>query len=98
MSGLDPRELSAILAGTRPPAGLERADRVRLIGEAARQLVDSGTEEGLFTGGALLAWLENGGDLERTFFRVAQRGSHHTPARLWSLIADERQDEDPAAG
>lgn len=87
-----------LLAGARPPAGLERPDRVRLIGRAAQRMVDSGTEEGLFTGGALLAWLAHGGDLERKFFRVTERGSHHTPAKLWSLIADERQDEDPAAG
>lgn len=90
----DAADLQAILGGARVPAaaGLERADRVRLIGRAAQQLLDSGTDEGLFTGGALLAWLKNGGSLQGRYFRVTERGSHHTPARLWSLIADERQE------
>jgi hypothetical protein len=37
----------------------------------------------LFVAGALGAWLANGGDLERDYFRVkAPKGSHFTPARL----------------
>jgi hypothetical protein len=81
-----------ILAGARPPAGSTREDRVRLIGEAAQQMVDSGTLAGLFCGGALLAWLENGGDLARDYLRVVKAKSHVTPAAIWRELR-AHQDE-----
>jgi hypothetical protein len=66
------------------PRLYDRRGRVELIAEAAQVLLASGTEAGLFTGGALLAWLENGGDLERDYLQVtAKAGSHHTPTVIW---------------
>jgi hypothetical protein len=63
-------------------AALEREGRVRLIGEAAHMLIKTGTPAGLFAGGALLAWLENGGHLERDFLMVVKAQSRHTAAYL----------------
>jgi hypothetical protein len=89
--------------GTRPhfgtgpaPASLDRAGRVRLLGEFADAAL-SGREPSrasvLFIAGAISAWLARGGDLSRDYLRVAQRGSHRTPSRIWAdLIGDERQE------
>lgn len=89
-----------LLAGARAPRGLERADRVRLLGEVAEALLAGRMPDAaarVFVGSAISAWLQSGGDLERDFLRVRQRGSHLTPAKLWqSLIGDERQGEDRA--
>jgi hypothetical protein len=77
-------------------AALEREGRVRLIGEAAHMLIKTGTPAGLFVGGALLAWLENGGHLERDFLMVTKPQSRHTAAYLWQRFFahhDEREDE-----
>lgn len=92
MVGPDHVELQAILGGARAPAGLDREGRVRLVGEAALLLLDSGTVAGLFCGGALLAWLENGGDLARDYLRVVKAKSHRTPARIWRELR-AHQDE-----
>lgn len=92
----------AILAGARAPAELPREDRVRLLGEAAQALLEGrmpSDKARLFLGGALVAWLARGGDLERDYLRVRQRGSHRTPSKLWAaLIADEDSDEPEALG
>lgn len=73
------------------PAGFTRADRVRLIAEAAAALLDGRLPEPaarLFVAGALDAWLREGGRigaLERDYFRVAAPArSTHTPARLYA--------------
>jgi len=87
-----PADLQAILGGSRQPRELDREERVKLIGAAAQALLAGRLPDDaarLFLAGALSAWLERGGDLERDFFRVRQRGSHHTPAVLWRLIGDE---------
>jgi hypothetical protein len=60
-----------------------REGRVRLVGVAARALMESRTPAGLFVGGALLAWLEQGGDLPRDFFQVVKPKSHRTVPVLW---------------
>jgi hypothetical protein len=76
-------------------AALEREGRVALIAEAAQLLIKSGTKAGLFTGGGLLAWLENGGDLARDFFMVVRPQSHRTAAAIWRELQahhDERED------
>ena len=66
---------------------------MKLIGEAAKALIESDTEAGVFVGGALRRWLEIGGSLEAVYLKVIQRGSHRTARRIWAgLIADERQD------
>jgi hypothetical protein len=95
MTKFDDSALTAVM-GRSAPAMLDRAGRIRLIGEAAQSLRDEkmpSREAALFLGGALLAWLENGGDLERQYLQVTKRASHHTPAVIWrGLIADERHD------
>ncbi len=98
-------DLQAVLAGARVPRTAEREERVRLIGEVARALIAGempARGAALFVGGALGAWLAQGGDLERAYFRVKRRGSHRTPDRIWAeaLIADERQQDvpDPTLG
>jgi hypothetical protein len=65
------------------PRVFDRRGRVELIGEAATALLAGRTESGLFVGGALLAWLENGGDLERDFLQVVKPKSHATPSAIW---------------
>jgi len=76
-----------LLGRAQLPALLGREGRVALIGQLAQQLL-AGTvpdrSAAAFVGGALLAWLEHGGDLERTFLQVsAKAGSHDTPSMLW---------------
>lgn len=93
----DDAALLAVLGG-RAPATFDRSGRVRLLGEAAQALLAGrlpGRESALFVGGALLSWLENGGSLERDFFKVTKPKSHHTPAAIWQQInahQDEGQD------
>jgi len=56
-----------------------------------------GREAALFLGGALLGWLENGGDLARDYLHVTKAKSHRTPAAIWREVAphqDERQDQE----
>jgi hypothetical protein len=83
--------------GTRPPATFDRAGRVRLIGEAARALVDGNMPDrdaALFLGGALLAWLESGGDLSRDFLKITKAKSRHTAAYLWRQFAHQDEGAD----
>jgi hypothetical protein len=96
MAASAPRELQEILAGARPPAGFTREDRVRLIGEAAEALLAGRMPEPaarVFLAGALVAWLENSGDLARDFLRVTKPKSHRTPAAIWRAHRDERHAE-----
>jgi len=69
------------------PRDFSRADRVRLLGEAAHDLLAGRMPSDaarLFVAGGLAAWLEQDGDLLRDYWRVkAPAGSHHTPAHLW---------------
>lgn len=60
--------------------------RVALIAEAAQALSDSRTPAGAFVGGALMQWLEEGGDLARDFLRVVIPKSHRTAAAIWREI------------
>jgi hypothetical protein len=92
-----------LLAGARPPAGLDRVQRVRWIAEAGEALLAGrlpSDEARLFLGGALLAWLASGGSLERDYLRTVKPKSHRTPSAIWREIAahqDERQDGKGAA-
>lgn len=83
--------LVAVLRG-RAPRKYDRQGRVALIAEAARALLDDkmpSLEAAQFLGGALLAWLERGGSLERDYLKVAAKaGSHHTPAALWQALPE----------
>lgn len=72
--------------GHRAPEGLSREGRVRLLAEAFQALLDGKLptrQAGVYLGGAGLAWLEQGGNLERDFLKVTKPKSHMTPARLW---------------
>jgi hypothetical protein len=95
MDNVDLKALQRTLAGASTPPGHDRIERVRLLGAAARRLLEWGTPEGLYLGGALAAWLERGGNLERDYLRVTKPKSHITPMRLWRELRhhDERQEE-----
>jgi len=85
------------------PVGLDRAGRIRLLRECADALLRGEVPSlpaALFVGGAVVAWLAQGGRLSRDYLMVdAPRGSHFRPEVLARrlLIDDERQaDADPA--
>lgn len=73
--------------GPKAPATLDREGRVRLLGEAAEALLAGKLPEPearLFLAGGLLAWLEGGGRLTSTFWKVDPvRGSKRTASALW---------------
>ena len=93
------REPFEILSGARRPrnVGITREERVRMVGEVAQALQDGrapAAAAAAFVGAALASWLAQGGSLESRYLRVAMRGSHRTPQRIWAdrgLIDDERQ-------
>ena len=85
------------------PANLDRAGRVRLLGEFASAALsgrEPTRESVLFVAGAISAWLSRGGNLERDFLQVtAKAGSHHTPAVIWQQeSASSRGAQDPESG
>ena len=44
----------------------------------------------LFIGGAIQAWLSQGGSLETDYLKVtAPAGSHHTPAYVWQTLCED---------
>lgn len=68
-----------------PVTPITRADRVRLLHQAAEalQVGDSLPDAAArWLGEGLARWLENGGDLEVVLGVRAPRGSHRTPQRL----------------
>lgn len=68
--------------------------RVELLKEAAAMLIATGTPAGLFTGGAIEAWLRDGKprDLTYKYLRVTpRRGSHATAQQLAALMDQERK-------
>ena len=68
-----------------PAAPITRADRVRLLHQAAEamQAGDSLPDAAArWLGEGLARWLEDGGDLELVLGVRAPRGSHRTPQRL----------------
>ena len=78
----------------------DRARHVRQIGEVAKALLDGrlpSRSAALFVGGALLSWLENGGDLCREYLNVVKPKSHRTPAAIWQEI-NLHQDEEVDLG
>ena len=85
--------------------GVEREDRVRLIGECAKSLIEGKlppTPARLFVAGALLSWLEGGGDLAKDYLRVVKAKSRRTASAIWRELhhsdeadhGDERQSGD----
>lgn len=83
------------------PPTFDREARVRLIAECATALLAGrppGAAARLFVGGALQAWLREGGRcgaLERDFLRVTQRErSRLTPQRLYARCASTATGQD----
>jgi hypothetical protein len=101
MTARDPfNELNAAWGNSRVPAALDRRQRVRLIGQFATAMLAGRTpskESTRFTCGALLAWLQSGGSLERTYLQTTRPKSHHTASFLWREITAHR-DERHRAG
>jgi hypothetical protein len=90
---LDASALTAALGG-RAPARMSREGRIALIGAVAQALLDGrlpSNEARLFVGGALMAWLEQGGHLERNFLRVRKPQSHNTVVRVWARLRAEQE-------
>ena len=83
---------AGILDALQPhiPTRFDRAKRVELIGMAACALRDGGVpdrEAATFLSAALLAWLQEGGDLTAEYFQTrAPRGSHVTEAHIWAAL------------
>jgi hypothetical protein len=68
-----------------PVTPITRADRVRLLHQAAEALQAGGSmpdAAARWLGEGLARWLENGGDLEVVLGVRAPRGSHTTPQKL----------------
>lgn len=72
--------------GPRAPAGFSREERVKLLAEVFQALVEDRAPNraaALFVGGGGQAWLAQGGDLLRDYWKVkAPKGSHLTPSAL----------------
>src|SRR5262245_10889793 len=92
----DDRRLSQVIGPRKAGGALERADRIRLLGEAAQALLEGRMPDrpaALFLGGAIESWLREGGDLERAYFRVrGPRGSRRTPSAIWRAHRDDGRD------
>jgi hypothetical protein len=72
------------------------------LGEAFTALLEGrlpSRAAALFLGGAGMAWLEQGGKLERDFLKVLQPQSHNTVARVWARLraAQNFDNEEPPA-
>jgi hypothetical protein len=76
--------------------GLEREDRVALLGQCAQALLAGKLPDAparLFVGGALMAWLQGGGDLSRDYFRITKRASRRTATAIWREIQNGHHDD-----
>lgn len=89
MSGrpqFDVTELVRAMGSGNTPAALTREGRVRLLGETYQALLNGelpSREAALYVGGALTAWLANGGDLARDYLKVVKPKSKRTAAKIW---------------
>lgn len=77
---------------SRLPVDYSRSGRVKLLGEAFRDLLEGrmpSDEARTFLAAGGLAWLEQGGDLLKDFWKIrGAQGSTHTPSVIWSSIDD----------
>jgi hypothetical protein len=78
---------------TREESSLSREDRVHLIDRCVEVLRDAVRNDQLpekdaviFVYGALSAWLQNGGSLERDFFKTVKAKSRLTASAIWHRI------------
>lgn len=97
MSGRPKFSAEEFTAAPKVPVslGLEREDRVALIGACAKALLAGKLPDAparLFVGGALVSWLEGGGDLARDYLRVVKPKSRRTASAIWREL--HHRDED----
>ncbi|MGI4776603.1 MAG: hypothetical protein ACRYGA_00565 [Janthinobacterium lividum] len=79
------------------PADFGREDRVRLLGQLFADLLAGrapSREAAVFLGGAGLAWLQQGGSLEKDYLRVVKPKSRHTAAFLWQQYQAEAHSDE----
>ena len=92
-------ELRAALG---PPADHSREGRIALLAEVFQALVDGrmpSRAAAKFVGACGMAWLQQGGSLEKRWRVQAQAGSHWTPAKLFremAALTTARDLENPA--
>lgn len=89
---------------SRLPADFSREGRVKLLKEAFSALLRGqmpSVEARMFLAGGGAAWLEEGGDIARDFWRVAApRGSHRRPevlARELGEVSSSMNDTTPGS-
>ena len=88
----DTNELGRALGIDPQPDASSREGRVRLLVEAFEALRDGrlpSRQAALFVASGGLAWLAEGGNLCRDYWRVsAPAGSHHTEAMIWRAMQE----------
>jgi len=91
---LDATALDQALNGPGP-RGLTIEDRVRLLDECFRALLEDrkpSRAAALFVAGGGLSWLKGGGSLARDYWRVVLPRSHRTTSRIWAALADQNSE------
>lgn len=71
---------------SRLPADYSIEGRVALLGQAFEALMHGhlpAPEAAMFLGAAGMAWLREGGSLERDYFGVVTPKSHRTASAIW---------------
>lgn len=80
----------------RPPDDFSTDGRVRLLGQAFTALMRGempSPQARIFLAAGGMAWLREGGDLTRDFWRVVTPKSHRTAARIWQEVGEPHPDE-----
>lgn len=75
--------LAAALGAGRAPRGRTREERVAAIGRFAKKHLDPSDPDSLLVCGALLAWLEKGGNLVKDYLKVSKPQSRRTASAIW---------------
>jgi len=82
--------------GSQRPAEIDRGGRVRLLAEVFTALLEGrqpSREAAHFLARAGLAWLREGGSLERDHLGVVKAKSHRTPSAIYRELIGAHQDE-----
>jgi hypothetical protein len=86
---LDHTALHRVFGRSRAPRSLSIEGRVALLAEVAAALLNGALpskEARMFVGGALSAWLAQGGDLSREFLKVVIPKSHRTASKIFQEL------------